>query len=143
MASKFRKILHFTCFVNGLRLLPQLSLRKDKRSVGLLMIRCSSRIVSHRTETARFIGPERFLTRILLTWTIWRASNNASKWRIGFNSAFKGLKNCLTYVSFSRRGLFNESGSRATQIQYAFNKRNEQSTLLKKDVYLFNIQQLH
>jgi hypothetical protein len=28
------------------------------------------------------------LTLILL---IWRAPNNASKWQIGFNSAFKGL----------------------------------------------------
>ena len=31
------------------------------------------------------------LTLILLTWTIWRAPDNASKWRMGFNSAFKGL----------------------------------------------------
>jgi hypothetical protein len=31
------------------------------------------------------------LTLFLLTWTIWRAPTNASKWRIGFNSAFKGL----------------------------------------------------
>ena len=33
-----------------------------------------------------------WLTLILLTWTIWRAPTNASKWRMGFNSAFKGLK---------------------------------------------------
>ena len=32
------------------------------------------------------------LTLILLTWTIWRAPTNASKWRMEFNSAFKGLK---------------------------------------------------
>ena len=31
------------------------------------------------------------LTLILLTWTIWRAPINASKWRMGFNSTFKGL----------------------------------------------------
>ena len=31
------------------------------------------------------------LALILLTWTIWRAPTNASKWRMGFNSAFKGL----------------------------------------------------
>jgi hypothetical protein len=31
------------------------------------------------------------LTLILLTWTIWRGPTNASKWRMGFNSAFKGL----------------------------------------------------
>ena len=24
-------------------------------------------------------------------WTIWRAPTNASKWRMGFNLAFKGL----------------------------------------------------
>ena len=36
------------------------------------------------------------LTLILLTWTIWRAPTNTSKWRMGFNSAFKGLNdaNC-------------------------------------------------
>jgi hypothetical protein len=31
------------------------------------------------------------LTLILLTWTIWRAPTDAGKWRMGFNSAFKGL----------------------------------------------------
>jgi hypothetical protein len=32
------------------------------------------------------------LTLIPLTWRIWWASNNASRWQMGFNSAFKGLK---------------------------------------------------
>jgi hypothetical protein len=32
------------------------------------------------------------LTLILLTWRIWRAPNNGSKWQMGFNLAFKGLK---------------------------------------------------
>jgi len=31
------------------------------------------------------------LTLILLTWNIEWAPNNASKWQMGFNSAFKGL----------------------------------------------------
>jgi len=31
------------------------------------------------------------LTLILLMWRIWWASINASKWKMGFNSAFKGL----------------------------------------------------
>ena len=31
------------------------------------------------------------LTLTLLTWTKWRAPTNASKWQMGFNSAFKGL----------------------------------------------------
>jgi hypothetical protein len=39
---------------------------------------------THRVST-------RILAFILLTWTIWRAPTNASKWRLGFNSAFKGL----------------------------------------------------
>jgi len=32
------------------------------------------------------------LTLILLTWRIWWAPNNASKWQMEFNSEFKGLK---------------------------------------------------
>jgi len=32
------------------------------------------------------------LTLIPLTWRIWWAPNNASRWQMGFNSAFKGLK---------------------------------------------------
>jgi len=32
-----------------------------------------------------------FLTLILLTWRIWWAPNNASRWQVGFNSAFKEL----------------------------------------------------
>ena len=32
-----------------------------------------------------------FLTLILLMWRIWWAPNNASKWKMGFNSEFKGL----------------------------------------------------
>jgi len=31
------------------------------------------------------------LTFILLTWRIWWVPNNASRWQMGFNSAFKGL----------------------------------------------------
>ena len=31
------------------------------------------------------------LTLIRLTWRKWRTPNNASKWQMGFNSAFKGL----------------------------------------------------
>ena len=32
------------------------------------------------------------LTLNLLTWTKWWAPASASKWHMGFNSAFKGLK---------------------------------------------------
>jgi len=34
---------------------------------------------------------KRVLTLSLLTCRIWWATNNASKWQMGFNSAFKGL----------------------------------------------------
>ena len=37
-----------------------------------------------------------YVTLILLTWTIWRAPTNASKWRMGFNTTFKGL-NCFKH----------------------------------------------
>jgi len=32
-----------------------------------------------------------YLTLILLRWRIWRVPNNASRWQMGFNSAFKRL----------------------------------------------------
>ena len=32
-----------------------------------------------------------YLTLTLLTWRIWWTPTNASKWQMGFNSAFKGL----------------------------------------------------
>ena len=50
------------------------------------------------------------LTLILLTWRKWWSLNNASKWQMGFNSAFKGLKFC------------SSTGSNSTEI--------EQKTLL-------------
>ena len=41
------------------------------------------------------------LTLTLLTWTIWRAHSNSSKWRMGFNSAFKGLMLSLTTLAIT------------------------------------------
>jgi hypothetical protein len=35
---------------------------------------------------------EIILTLILLTWKIWWAPNNASRWQMGFKLVFKGLK---------------------------------------------------
>ena len=43
------------------------------------------------------------LTLILLTWTIWRAPTNASKWRMRFNSAFKGLMKLEFFWTDSRK----------------------------------------
>ena len=36
------------------------------------------------------------LTLILLTWRIWWTPNNASKWQMGFNWAFKYLNQIIT-----------------------------------------------
>jgi len=48
------------------------------------------RINSHTQDTT-VLQHSLFLTLILLTWRIWWAPNNATKWQIGFNSAFKEL----------------------------------------------------
>ena len=45
----------------------------------------------------------RSLTLSLLTTTIVAPPSNASKWQMGFNSAFKGLKICTPHqISFRR-----------------------------------------
>jgi hypothetical protein len=38
------------------------------------------------------------LTLNLLTTTIVAPPSNASKWQMGFNSAFKGLKSCRIWI---------------------------------------------
>jgi hypothetical protein len=46
-------------------------------------------------QCSHFVKPESHiptLTLNLLTWRICRAPDNASKWQMGFNSAFKGLR---------------------------------------------------
>jgi hypothetical protein len=43
--------------------------------------------------------PHMYLTLILLPWRIWWAPNNASKWKMGYNSTFKGLRGCLSNLS--------------------------------------------
>ena len=51
-----------------------------------------------------------YLTLILLMWRICWAPNNASKWQMGFNSVFKGLKmqNCSQHVSRDLMALVKE-----------------------------------
>ena len=38
------------------------------------------------------------LTLILLMWRIWWDTNNASRWQMGFNLAFKGLILCSHFI---------------------------------------------
>jgi len=49
------------------------------------------------------------LTLILLTWRKWWTPNNASKWQMGFNSTFKGLKYWTLCIHF--RNFILNSGS--------------------------------
>jgi hypothetical protein len=42
--------------------------------------------------------PLLLLTLILLTWRIWWAYNNSSKWQMGLNSEFKGLNNVTEFL---------------------------------------------
>ena len=60
---------------------------------------CLSYIILHYDNTiapnltiSPSIAPNSVLTLNLLTTTIVAAPSNASKWQMGFNSAFKGLK---------------------------------------------------
>jgi hypothetical protein len=48
--------------------------------------------VKQPKREANYFHVVRKLTLILLTWRIWWASNNASKWQMGFNLAFEVLK---------------------------------------------------
>ena len=66
--------------------------------------------VSFGIFSARSKRSKRFL--ILLTWRIWWAPNNASKWQVGFNSAFKGLN-----LNFLRRFSKNIKKSNLVKIR--------------------------
>ena len=62
----------------------------------------SSEPGSSYIDSLRLSHPLTFLTScltlILLMWRIWWAPNNASRWQMGFNSAFKGLMLILCFV---------------------------------------------
>jgi phosphoglycerol transferase MdoB-like AlkP superfamily enzyme len=48
-------------------------------------------VYQNLVDIKKFISLCKSLTLILLTWTKWWAPVSARKWRMGFNSAFKGL----------------------------------------------------
>ena len=57
---------------------------------GIWVISSRDSQLRRRTAHCSYTGTTN-LTLILLTRRIWWAHNNASKWQMGFNSAFKGL----------------------------------------------------
>jgi len=64
-------------------------------SINLCVIRRFSqfsKFISHGHWIFHDRKYKSFLTLILLTWRIWLAPNNASRWQMGFKSVFKGLK---------------------------------------------------
>jgi hypothetical protein len=53
--------------------------------------------ISPSSLTSYFLYFSLPLTLIQLMWRIWWAPNNANKWQMGFNSAFKELNNTYAY----------------------------------------------
>jgi hypothetical protein len=49
-------------------------------------------------------GARKGLTLYLLTWRIWWAPNNASRWQMGFNSAFKWLNETCNITKRKNEG---------------------------------------
>jgi hypothetical protein len=88
MRTRLNVTLHvhcLSCFILKQLCFNHVSLNLSKTTSNL---RLSFRRMSTQTMCIIKSGQ---LTLILLTWIIWRAPTNASKWRMGFNSAFKGL----------------------------------------------------
>jgi hypothetical protein len=72
----------------------------------VLLISSEKTELSVKEHLAMVLLPHK-LTLILLTWRIWWASNNASKWQMGFNLAFKELM--FTYPLWTLRLRFSEN----------------------------------
>jgi hypothetical protein len=66
------------------------------------------------------------LTLILLTSTKWRAPASASKWQMGFNSAFKGLiRQGLSLTSAQMARIQYLGGSKLSEVMWAAKQRNK------------------
>ena len=81
---------------------------RPEESYGLWCVVCDLKTSRIGAPYIYDIGSLRVndLTLILLMWRKWWTPNNASKWQMGFNSAFKGLSchsvSCCHYSSGSR-----------------------------------------
>ena len=81
----------------GAKHIPSIINQATRRRVVQYFARDCSK---HTGCVTRHWWPNSILTLILLTWRIWWA-NNASKWQMGFNSAFKGLIKKYVYFFYS------------------------------------------
>jgi len=70
-----------------------------KRTHFILCINCWSFLMTRGYFATHEVIISCFLILILLTWRIWWAPNNASKWQMGFNSAFQKLNVFLFSMS--------------------------------------------
>jgi len=70
------------------------------------------------------------LTLILLTWRIWWAPNNASRWQMGFNWAFKGFNVLLK----ERREIREDEVEDVSSYRMALTKRENNVSWEWKDI---------
>ena len=77
---------------------------KQTAFLGCVLLKqlCGTCDVIPRVELVLSAVCVQCLTLILLTWRIWWAPNNASRWQMGFNLAFKGLIWLCPVVPWSR-----------------------------------------
>jgi len=94
----FRKILRYQISLKSLNLDLNFSMSKDGR-------KGKTKSVFAFRSFAKAPKNEDSLTLNQLTWKIWWAPNNARRWQMGFNWAFKGLMDyrnifdvCLTCI---------------------------------------------
>ena len=66
---------------------------RSKKNLLLFMVKASWNVMAHEQKPDFFFrrNGRVHLTLNTLTWRIWWVPNNASRWQMGFNSAFKGL----------------------------------------------------
>ena len=75
------------------------------------------------------------LTLILLTWRIRWAPNNASRWQMGFNLAFKGLMDKMTKTYCSGRNSYVKHYEFPTSHKFSTTQNNDNFTANYSQVY--------
>jgi len=123
LISNFRRVLNVVCFLLGNSPASEFCMPTFRNTLFHLHRRIGGLHVGHCSPTCSVTGPTPilvtlllaqaifepilfslwvpllFLTLILLTWKIRWAPNNASKWQMGYNSAFKGLNIVILHLS--------------------------------------------